>query len=440
MTTTSRWADPDADGLTEAEGIMYDIDAEQYVLSAMMMHPSAIEMAVATLEPRHFYRPGHQVLFRTLITMYAAEVPIDPMTLRDWLETNGEMRAATGDHGPVYLVDIYGRHALPINAARYADVVLGRAMRRTTADTARRLLADAYDLALAPAEALGAAMRSIERATADRPEDGAVTIEDFLARQFPGGDWVVPGLLGRQDRVVVVGPEGAGKTMLSHQVAYTAAAGVHAFEWRTQISPMRVLLLDFENPSALLQRRLQRMTSVACEWPGWNPGNVVVHSRAQGIDITNQREAFELTRIVAKAQPDLIIAGPVYKMIAGASDQDAMGAHRRLAAWFDRMRDEYNCAVWIEAHAPLGGKDRVMRPEGSNLWSKWPEFGISLLRATSKAHGSTQGGLDVGQFRGHREEGRAWPTWLTRNPVGGSWPWVANYDRHVFATPLDGGE
>jgi replicative DNA helicase len=406
----------------------------------MMMHPSAIEMAVEILEPRHFYRHAHQVLFSTLVLMYAAEVRVDPITLRTWLEENGEMRAM-GDRGALLLADIYGQHALPINAARYAEVVLGRAMRRTTADTARRLLADAYDLSLSPADALGSAMRSIERATADRPESGAMSVDAFLAQQFPGGDWVAPGLLGRQDRVVVVGPEGAGKTMLSHQVGYTVAAGVHPFSVRTQVTPQRVLILDFENPTALLQRRLHKMTGIAAQCPEWNPANVVVHSRAQGVDMTNHREAFELTRIVSKAQPDLIIAGPVYKMITGASDQDAMGAHRRLAQWLDRMRAEMNCAVWIEAHAPLGGKDRVMRPEGSNLWSKWPEFGISLMRATTKAKGGLRGGaLDVGQFRGHREEGRAWPTWLSRNPYPTGWPWVANYDSSVFAEPLDGGE
>src|ERR1700753_3627862 len=115
MTTTSSLTDPDGTGWTDSEGVMYDLDAERYVLSSMMQHPAAIEAAAEVLEARHFYRPAHRVLFNAMVMMFAADIAIDPVTLKKWLEENGELKQATGQIGPVYLVDIYELRALPAN-------------------------------------------------------------------------------------------------------------------------------------------------------------------------------------------------------------------------------------------------------------------------------------------------------------------------------------
>jgi replicative DNA helicase len=53
---------------------------------------------------------------------------------------------------------------------------------------------------------------------------------------------------------------------------------------------------------------------------------------------------------------------------------------------------------------------RDLRPFGSAVWSRWPEFGISL---TPDLTASMPYVYDVRHFRGARDE-RHWPTKITR--------------------------
>src|SRR5690606_17453663 len=59
--------------------------------------------------------------------------------------------------------------------------------------------------------------------------------------------WVVPGLLRQDWRVVVVAPEGAGKSLVLQQIGICAAQGIHPFG-HEPIKPARVLFVDLENP------------------------------------------------------------------------------------------------------------------------------------------------------------------------------------------------
>ena len=62
--------------------------------------------------------------------------------------------------------------------------------------------------------------------------EGDVTtpsLREFLDRDDPPFDWVVPGLLERGDRLILTGAEGLGKSVLMRQLAVCAAAGVHPF-------------------------------------------------------------------------------------------------------------------------------------------------------------------------------------------------------------------
>lgn len=416
-----------------------DIEAERYALAAMIQAPHGIDMVADLLVPEHFHRPAHQIIYRAMIMMHSAGEPIDPITLRDWITKDGEVRSLGGlANASMYLAELYGLPVVAASATYYAHIVHELGVRRAILELSVRMQQAAYDRELSEDqlferyEDFGDDLGKIDRLSDSLSYvDAARFCGDETARQRP----VIPGLLDHEDRVVVVGGEGRGKSVLGAQMGFAAAAGCHPFEPEVKIPPQRVLIGDFENPSALLQRRWRWLAGIAEGYPGWNPSNLMLLHRPGGIDITNPRERHALTEAVRKSQPDLLILGPVYKMILGTSDDERsqIRAHGRLTAFIDRLRERYGCAVWLEHHAPIGPGDRrrEMRPEGSAVWLRWPEFGISLYKA-SKAHGGDTA-LEVSQFRGHREEGRRWPLWLTRSSVG--WPWEANYDRRETPPP-----
>lgn len=71
--------------------------------------------------------------------------------------------------------------------------------------------------------------------------------------------------------------------------------------------------------------------------------------------------------------------------------------------------------MWFEHHAPLGSgiSTRDLRPFGSAVWSRWPEFGISLQPDPTSEEGFV---YEVKHFRGARDR-REWPTKMKRGKV-----------------------
>lgn len=230
-----------------------------------------------------------------------------------------------------------------------------------------------------------------------------IELAEFLATTPPDPEWLVPGLLARQDRVIVTGGEGHGKSTLLRQIGVQLASGVHPFGGE-DFKPLRVLLYDLENSPRQIYPKLHTLFLTAGARYG---GGLVIAVRGEGLDLSHG-DGEILAAEVENARPDILITGPSYKMVAG--DPTEEGPARLVAAHLDRIRSEYGCAVILEAHSPHasnGGK-RPTRPYGASLWLRWPEFGIHLGETGTISH-----------WRGPRDE-RDWPAALQR---GGTWPW-----------------
>jgi len=415
-----------------------DVEAERYLLGSVLSGGAmALEIACEWVGPDQFFRPAHQVIYGAMIAMVAGQHPVDPVTLRAWIDRDGDLQALGGHGGAsIYLHELYALGAAPQSAGHYGRIVLGAALRRNGIEHASRAIQSFRTAGNDPDEVMlhvDAQLDAMRRNSVARSQSRTFT--EVTSGVVKMRSAVIPGLVEAQERVVVVAGEGKGKTTVAHQVAFCAAAGVHPFAG-TQIAPQRVMIWDFENPELLLSRRFSRMGDVAAAYPGWDEANMRFELRPGGI--TSMRDVFELRDAVRRFEPQLLIAGPIYKMMLGSPGKDGnmLGVHSKVAMFFDQLRQEYGCALWIEAHAPYGGATgaREMRPEGSSMWARWPEFGLALYKAT-KAHGGDTA-LDVKRFRGDREEGRVWPDWLTRNPYGAGWPWVANYGKAQAQLPL----
>lgn len=409
-----------------------DLEAERWVLAAMMAAPGAIEDAAAVLDPDDFYRPGHGDLFLAMIGMYGAGEPVTPVTLRAWMETR-DMTGSLRQHWPGYLLDLFGLPAVPSQVTYHADLVWDCAVRRKVTEAGTRLQQLAARRDADPADLISEALGHLEALSEGSVRgDQALTTEQFLALPAAFTKPVIPGMLWQQERAVLVSIEGIGKTMLAHQAAYALAAGTHPF-YEERIPAGKVLIIDLENPLGLLQPRLSGLRDVARGYPGWREGNVALYARPGGVDLTRPAVAFKVADLIRRQRPLLVVAGPVYKMFE-EGERDGW-KHAAICRFFDRMRERYGVSVWLETHVPIsqaGGK-RDMRPLGSGIWSRWPEYGVSL-HTTSRKDKS----LDVGRFRGDRGAG-LWPDKLRRRDRltdGPGWPWIATYPEGTFTGKL----
>jgi replicative DNA helicase len=410
---------------------VHDIEAERYCLAAMMNRPSEIGAAAEIMDSTAFFRPLHQDIFRVLVLMMVAGDKIDPVTVTSRMR---EEKLLKGND--LYIAELY---ALPVagEAAFYAGVVLRHAVRRGVMELGSRMISHAragdMDEALIVSRARDM-LDQLMTGAGSHDEMPLLTADEFCDSGDINADPLVPGLLYRMERAVVVGPEGAGKSILGLQMAFTTAAGVHPFQHSMQFDPLKVCAMDLENPPHIVQRRFRTFRGIAQGYPGWDGKNLTLLHKPGGVNLTNARESYQVAQAIKRSGAQLVVAGPIYKMFQGM--ESSLETYARLAAFWDKMREDLGVTLWLEAHAPYGaGARREMRPEGSNIWAKWCEFGVSLNWATKK-HGG-RAGLDWRYFKGAREEGRPWPDWITRSRMPGrSWPWVANYDKAAFATPL----
>ncbi len=133
--------------------------------------------------------------------------------------------------------------------------------------------------------------------------------------------------------------------------------------------------------------------------------------KPQGLDLLRLDDRAVLEEHLENIQPDILIMGPLYKAFLDPGGRTSEAVAIEVARYLDTIRDVFKCALWLEHHAPLGTSmtSRELRPFGSAVWSRWPEFGVSLQPDMT----GMPYHYDVRHFRGARDE-RQWPTRIKR--------------------------
>jgi replicative DNA helicase len=270
--------------------------------------------------------------------------------------------------------------------------------------------ADPYQVGAAAAKGLDSV------GTPARAEPEALTVPELVELADKAAPWIVDGLLRLDWRAVVVAGEGKGKSTLLRQLAVCASQGIHPLQFKP-VPPVRSLVVDAENSLAAIAETGHKLDQLARAAAGerYDPERCRIWSRPGGLDLREPKDRAELVRELRAQAPQLVVAGPVYKLGRRRPGEAYEEAAEGVQQVLDDLRTRFGFALVLEHHAPKGdGGSREMSPFGSQRWLAWPEIGIGLY----PEKGSSS--LTIKRFRGDRMAS-SWPDRLDRSP---DWPFV----------------
>jgi replicative DNA helicase len=432
--------------VTAAAIAPHAVDAERALLGVLIGAPQLAEtcgVRPGDLDPSR----GHPELLSAILTVWEDTASADPVLLvdelrrRDQLSRLGEPTEG-GGRGALYLHELVGAGRQPGTVGHFARLVREATLRRQVHEVGAALVRTAtsqvdLDVVLDNAAELSVQLGVVVDSPidGDAPIPGLGLVADFVNEPSPPHAWVIPGVVERADRVVLIGGEGSGKSVLARQVCTLLAAGRHPFAPKVAIRPRRTLLIDLENPPDLVRRGLRSIVGKV-----WDEGVDVGDrfwrwNRPGGIDLRAPADRALLAQAIEKTRPDLVAIGPVYKAFRARSGDSHESGPADFGAAIDHLRERYGCAFWIEHHAPKSdAAGHRGSPIGSSYWMRWPEFGLALSR---EPHNDDRNVYVLERFRGDREL-RCWPDRLIK--YVGRFPWTADYDPDNKADLFDAVE
>jgi replicative DNA helicase len=155
----------------------YNEPAEQAVLSAMLLSPDAILRATEYVDDTMFYREGHRRLFRAILALSERGEVIDPLTLTEELQRQGELDAVGGRDYLAYLADVVPTAA---NIEYHAKIVREKALRRRLIEVSTSIVTDAYDSSRTAPELIDEAEHKIFEVSQARGSEGFTRIKELM--------------------------------------------------------------------------------------------------------------------------------------------------------------------------------------------------------------------------------------------------------------------
>ncbi|CAM3056410.1 replicative DNA helicase [Sporolactobacillus spathodeae] len=118
-----------------------NIEAEQAVLGAIFLEPSAIIAASEDLVPEDFYRTSHQLIFSVMLELSEQNEPVDVVTVTNALQSAKHLEEVGGVS---YLAELAGSVPTAANLSYYCQIVAEKSLLRRLIRTATQIVSEGY--------------------------------------------------------------------------------------------------------------------------------------------------------------------------------------------------------------------------------------------------------------------------------------------------------
>ena len=111
-------------------------EAEESILSAILIDNATLLDVLEILSPEDFYRSAHQKIFEAISDLFSRNEPVDLVTLSNMLKSKGHLEMVGG---AAYLASIIDTVPLAANAQHYAKIVHDKANLRRLIDKSNQI-------------------------------------------------------------------------------------------------------------------------------------------------------------------------------------------------------------------------------------------------------------------------------------------------------------
>lgn len=122
----------------------HNLEAEGSLLGAMLLSADAVATAIEVVDPHHFYRPIHRMVFEAMWDLYRRPEPVDVVTVVEELRRRGELETVGG---LAFLGELASAVPATVNAGHYARIVREAFVLRELISAGRQIAEMAFDVA-----------------------------------------------------------------------------------------------------------------------------------------------------------------------------------------------------------------------------------------------------------------------------------------------------
>ena len=158
-----------------------DLVAEQSVLGSIFISPDKLITVREFIEADDFYKYAHKVIFKAMITLSDRHDAIDATTVRNILDSQGDLQNIGGLS---YIVELVNSVPTSANADYYAKIVAEKAMLRNIIKRLTETVNEAYEGSLDSEEIIAGAEKVLIDINEHSNRSGFRTIASVLDQNF----------------------------------------------------------------------------------------------------------------------------------------------------------------------------------------------------------------------------------------------------------------
>ncbi len=113
-----------------------NLEAEQSLLGAILVRPSALDEVIGLLYEDDFYSTAHARIYHAMVDLYGANFPVDLVTVCAYLKDRNQLE---GVGGPVFLAQLSEQVGFAVNVPYYAKLVREKAVLRRLLEASQEI-------------------------------------------------------------------------------------------------------------------------------------------------------------------------------------------------------------------------------------------------------------------------------------------------------------